>query len=92
MKTKHTPGPWDVCADYEGDIFLQYPEVKATDSDITLMNAAPELLEASKAFVYLLERGSADGLVYYSYDLLRKLRLAVSKAEGEKPHNSTTKA
>ena len=79
MKTKHTPGPWDdinLC-----DLLDKSPE--EIEANITLMNAAPELLEACIEFMQRYESDyfcltSKDG--YVQSDWIIKLNKAIKKA------------
>jgi hypothetical protein len=83
---KHTPGHWKeiYVKAIGGEDGTAYGwvvikrvgkalDVRANSSDMRLMTAAPELLEACKI---------AESYILYRDDILEKLRAAIRKAEG----------
>ena len=93
MKTSHTPGPWEDCLESKGIIRsvnskqpnaiesivarteIENPEERA---NARLIAAAPDLLEAAKLSLKMLEFN--PGKDHPACDILRA---AIKKAEGE---------
>ena len=83
--SKHTPGPWE----YRGHAWVQTADDKkipianfnfyaATEANARLIAAAPELLEASKEMLQLI-----DTICRVEGATVRKARAAIAKATGE---------
>lgn len=85
MNAKHTPGPWKFEDEYvraPGGDAVADPYCQATaewgeemEANARLISAAPELLEACKKAVSLIDRG-------YELDARHSLNAAIAKAEG----------
>lgn len=85
--SKHTPGPWMVqngkivekC--YNGFVIADVrnaTEVMADEANACLIAAAPELLEACKAYIRYCDDGEGEIAPMY-----KTMKAAIAKAEGE---------
>ena len=78
-KSQHTPGPWIV--EEKAEMVFSGNVRIAADigaQNVSLILAAPDLLAAAKEAKEELNKLGGD------YDVLRKLRAAIEKAEGGK--------
>ena len=93
MKTTHTPGPWEsigarICTegnDRERRVIARMEpfdlnKMAERDANARLIAAAPDLLDACKAILTLLEQGQADTLTLEHDGAY--LRESIAKAEG----------
>ena len=88
---KHTPGPWVGFVD--NDIYSVMPAMRpgticeyiANPGDASLIAAAPDLLEALRAFVDNCPYyKSDDGSPFVWHRIFREARAAIAKATGER--------
>lgn len=85
---QHSPGPWTVCTDGTGDVFISAadgsyvaeigcPEDACGKADSQLIASSPQLLAAGRMLLEAAEKGDADkAMAGYSM-----LRVAIAKAE-----------
>lgn len=86
--SKHTPGPWSfdpldrvIIKPEEADI--AHMDSTASDADICLISAAPELLEALEALDNYYQSSGEDDFCRFYKDVLVPARAAIAKAKGE---------
>lgn len=92
---KHTPGPWEVVITFSGNILIDTPRCRwslgrlMSESDASLIAAAPELLEALQEAVTELEflysaYLAMDGKIQPKDALvLEHMQAAIAKATGD---------
>ena len=87
--TEHTPGPWHVVADPGGFMTSVHADTpngrcvaaipwfdKQALADTTLIAAAPDLLSAAKALLFVVGREAVTA------DAVTNIRAAIAQAEG----------
>lgn len=87
MSSQHTPGPWrvedtSICAS-TGPIAQVYSFVPDTEANARLITAAPQLLEACRVSLALMQTGGMHPISPDGQNIEKLCQNAITAAEGE---------